>query len=226
MTMSNKYIKRSHISEAKFRDIVRSFALDVNALKIASLTKLNRNTINRYLGLIRERIVELCKQASPFQGEVEVDESYFGARRIKGKRGREAAGKTPVFGILQRGGKVYTEIVSNCSKRTLQAIIRGKVDPESVIHSDQWRGYNGLVDMGYKKHYRIRHGNDEFAHGKNHINGIESFWSYAKRRLEKFHGIPKEKFNLHLKECEFRFNHRDQNLYILLLKNFRKYPLF
>ena len=226
MTMNNKYIKCSHISEAKFRDIVRCFALDVNALKIASLTKLNRNTVNRYLGLIRERIVELCEQASPFQGEVEVDESYFGARRIKGKRGRGAAGKTPVFGILQRGGKVYTEIVSNCSKKTLQAIIRGKVDPESVIHSDQWRGYNGLVDMGYKKHYRIRHGNNEFANGKKHINGIESFWSYAKRRLEKFHGIPKEKFNLHLKECEFRFNNRNQNLYILLLNNFRKYPLF
>ena len=226
MTMNNKYIKRSHISEAKFRDIVRYFSLDVNALKIASLTKLNRNTVNRYLGLIRERIFELCEQSSPFQGEVEVDESYFGARRIKGKRGRGAAGKTPVFGILQRGGKVYTEIVSDCAKKTLQAIIRGKVDPESVIHSDQWRGYNGLVDMGYKKHYRIRHGNDEFANGKKHINGIESFWSYAKRRLEKFHGIPKEKFNLHLKECEFRFNHRNQNLYILLLNNFRKYPLF
>ena len=226
MTMNNKYIKRSHISEAKFRDIVRYFSLDVNALKIASLTKLNRNTVNRYLGLIRERIFELCEQSSPFQREVEVDESYFGARRIKGKRGSGAAGKTPVFGILQRGGKVYTEIVSDCAKKTLQAIIRGKVDPESVIHSDQWRGYNGLVDMGYKKHYRIRHGNDEFANGKKHINGIESFWSYAKRRLEKFHGIPKEKFNLHLKECEFRFNHRNQNLYILLLNNFRKYPLF
>jgi len=82
--MNNKYIKRSHISEAKFRDIVRYFSLDVNALKIESLTKLNRNTVNRYLCLIRERIVELCEQASPFQGEVEVDESYFGARRIKG----------------------------------------------------------------------------------------------------------------------------------------------
>jgi len=217
MTMNNKYIKSSHISEAKFRDIVRCFALDVNALKIASLTKLNRNTVNRYLGLIRERIVEICEQASPFSGEIEVDESYFGARRVKGKRGRGASGKTPVFGILQRGGKVYTEVVPDCARKTLQAIIRGKVDPDSIIHSDHWRGYNGLVDMGYKKHYRIRHGHNEFAHGKNHIK---------KRRLEKFHGIPKEKFNLHLKECEFRFNHRDKNLYVLLLKNFRINPLF
>ena len=85
--MINKYIERSHISEAKFRDIVRYFILDVNALKIASLTNLNRNTINRYLGLIRERIVDLCNQESPFKGEIEMDESYFGARRVKGKRG-------------------------------------------------------------------------------------------------------------------------------------------
>ena len=224
--MSNKYIKFSRISEAKFRDIIRYFVLDVDALKIAEITHLNRNTINRYVHLIRERIAELCEQGSPFQGEVEVDESYFGARRIKGKRGRGAAGKTPVFGILQRGGKVYTEIVPDCAKRTLQGIIRGKVDPESVIHSDHWRGYNGLVDMGYKKHYRIHHGNDEFANGKNHINGIESFWSFAKRRLEKFHGIPKDTFYLHLKECEFRFNNRDKNMYKTLLKTFRKKQLF
>ena len=70
--------------------------------------------------------------------------------------------------------------------------------------------YNGLVDLGYQKHYRVHHGNNEFANGKRHINGIESFWSYAKRRLMKFHGIPKKTFYLHLKECEFRFNYRNQ----------------
>ncbi len=225
MTMINKYIKRSRISESKFRQLLRLFCLDIDAQKIAKLTGLNRNTVTRYIRLIRERIVELCNRSSPFSGEVEVDESYFGARRIKGKCGRGAGGKTPVFGILQRGGKVYTKIVPNCARKTLQAIIHGKVNPDSIIHSDHWRGYSGLVDMGYKKHYRIRHGHNEFAHGKNHINGIESFWSYAKRRLEKFHGIPKSTFNLHLKECEFRFNNRDQNIYIILLEEFRKYPL-
>ncbi len=90
--MVNKYIKRSRISAAKFRDILRYFVLDVNALKIASLTCLNHNTVNRYLCFIRERIVELCDQESPFKGEIEVDESYFGARRVKGKRGRGASG--------------------------------------------------------------------------------------------------------------------------------------
>ena len=225
MTISNKYIKRSRISEAKIRELVRYFSLDLDAHKITFLTGLNRNTVNRYLLLIRKRIAEFCEQSSPFQGEIEVDESYFGAKRVKGKRGRGAYSKTPVFGLLQRGGKVYTEIVPDCARKTLQAIIRGKIEPESIIHSDSWRGYNGLVDWGYKKHYRVHHGKNEFTHGKKHINGIESFWSSAKRRLMKFHGIPKTTFYYHLKECEFRFNYRNQNIYQLILNMMRKYTL-
>ena len=209
MPTRNKYINRSRISEAKFRQLVKYFALDLDAQKVTVLTGLNRNTVNRYLRLIRERIVEFCNQSSPFKGVVEVDESYFGAKRVKGKRGRGAGGKTPVFGILQRGGKVYTVIVPNCAQKTLQAIIRGHVEVDSIIHSDQWRGYDGLVDVGYKKHYRVRHSMNEFAIGKNHINGIESFWSFAKMRLIKFYGIPRKTFLLHLKECEFRFNYRN-----------------
>jgi len=225
MSKRNKYIKGAHISERKFRAILKFFAQDLNAAQTAYFTGLNRNTVNRYLRLIRVRIVELCKQGSPFQGEIEVDESYFGAKRIKGKRGRGAYGKTPVFGILERGGQVYTEIVPDCAKKTLQAIIRGRVEIDSIIHSDQWRGYDGLVDVGYQKHFRVQHGNDQFALSNSHINGIESFWSFAKRRLEKFHGIPRTTFNLHLKECEYRFNNRDQDIYKLLLKEIRHLPL-
>ena len=129
-----------------------------------------------------------------------------------------------MFGILQRNGKVYTEIVPDCSRATLQAIIRGKVKPDSVIHSDKWRGYNGLVDVGYPKHFRVDHRDNKFTNGKSHINGIESFWSYAKRRLQKFNGINKKNFKLHLKECEFRFNNRDKNIYKLLLNFLYKYP--
>ncbi len=139
MTIRNKYLKRSRISEAKFRELLRHFSLDLSAKNIAILTNLNRNTVNRYLLILRKRIAEYCEQDSPFKGEIEVDESYFGAKRVKGKRGRGAGAKTPVFGILQRKGKVYTEI-ANCAKITLQAIIRGKVSLESIIHSDSWRG--------------------------------------------------------------------------------------
>jgi len=219
-------VDRAKISEEKFRLLIRYFVHDLDAKTITSLTGLNRSTVNRYMMLIRKRIAEFCEEESPFKGEIEVDESYFGGKRIKGKRGRGAYKKTPVFGIFKRGGKVYTEIVSDCAKATLQAIIRGRVDLDSVIHSDGWRGYNGLVDLGYKKHYRVHHGEDQFANGRSHINGIESFWAYAKGRLIKFHGVPESTFYLHLKECEFRFNYRDKDLYKMLLKMFRKYPLF
>ena len=111
MTVKNKYANRSKISEAKFRELVKLFALNLEATQIAELTGLNRNTVNRFLRAIRERLAEFCEQQSPFSGEVEVDESFFGSRRVKGKRGRGAYGKTIVFGVFKRNGKVYTEIV-------------------------------------------------------------------------------------------------------------------
>lgn len=225
MPLKNKYSYRSRISAAKTREIVKYFAVDLNATQIAVLTGLNRNTINRYLVAIRERIALFCERESPVNGEIEVDESYFGARRVRGIRGRGARGKTIVFGLFKRKGRVYTEIVPDCSKVTLQGIIRGKVDLESVIHSDGWRGYDGLVDLGYQKHFRVQHGENEFANKRSHINGIESFWSYAKTRLVRFRGIQKSTFYLHLKECEFRFNHRDEDIYQLTLKLLRTNPL-
>ncbi len=226
MTIKNKYVKRGKISEAKFRQLIKYYIHDLDAKTIASLVRLNRNTVNRYFQLIRKQIAEFCDQQSPVKGEIEVDESYFGGKRIKGKRGRGAFKKTPVFGIFKRGGRVYTEVVPDCAKATLQGIIRGRVDPDSIIHTDGWRGYNGLVDLGYKKHYRVNHGADQFANRQSHINGIESFWAFAKGRLNKFHGISDSTFYLHLKECEFRFNYRNQNLYKMLLKMFREKPLF
>ena len=145
-------------------------------------------------------------------------ESYFGARRVRGKRGRGARGKTIVFGVYKRNGRVYTEIIPNCKKTSIQAIIRGKVALASTIHTDGFRSYDGIVHMGYKKHYRIRHDRDEFVRGTAHINGIEGFWGLAKTRLVKFKGMSPSTFYLHLKECEWRFNHRDEDLYHLLLK--------
>jgi transposase len=222
----NRYYQRSRIAEWKFRLLVRYFALDLTASHSAQLTGLSERSAIVIFGKIRERIAEECERQSPFNnGEVEVDESYFGPHRVRGKRGRGAGHKTIVFGLLKRGDQVYTEIVTNCRKATLQAIIRGRVSIDAVIHSDGWRGYDGLVDVGYSKHYRVNHGNNEFANDQSHINGIESFWSYAKRRLQKFNGVPGETFYLHLKECEWRFNHRHDTLYSELLRLLRKHPL-
>ncbi len=104
---------------------------------------------------------------------------------------------------MKRDGRVYTEIVPNGTKATPQAVIQGHIAPDTVISSDGWRGYDGLVDIGFDKHFRVNHSADEFARGEYHINVIESFWSYAKRRLQKFNGISAATFYLHLKETEF-----------------------
>ena len=170
-------------------------------------------------------MAEQCESESPFSGEIEVDESYFGAWRVRGKRGRGAGGKIPVFGVLKRHGKVYTQIVPDCSRKTLQAIIRGKVSLDSAIRSGGFHSYDGLVDLGYRRHYRVNHGRDEFVTGKSHINGIENFWGIAKMRLSKFRGMSKSTFYLHLKETEFRFNHRNEDVYKLLLQMLRSNPL-
>jgi len=225
MKPKNKYINRSRISEAKFREFLKYFCLDLEAKKIVTLTGLNKNTVHRYMQLLRERIAEECEKESPMSGEIEVDESYFGPKRVRGKRGRGAGKKTPVFGLLKRNGKVYTQIIKEADRYTLHGIIQGKVDTDSIIHSDGWRGYDGLVDLGYKKHYRVHHGKNEFARGKSHINGIENFWGIAKVRLNKFRGMHPSTFYLHLKECEWRFNHRKENIYAILLQILKNKPL-
>ena len=157
------------------RALVKVFALDVPALTASVLLGLNRHTVQHYYDLLRLRILELAvDEARPFTGEVEVDESYFGPRRVRGKRGRGAGGKTPVIGLLKRGGKVFTEIVENCSKQALMPIIKGQVLSAATVYTDGWKSYEGLVLGGYK-HHRIHHHENQFARGKNHVNGIESF---------------------------------------------------
>ena len=225
MKPQNKYLNGTHISEVKFREILRYFCEDETAVKTARYTRLNRHTIDRIYTLLRKRILTLTltHNKDKISGEVEIDESYFGARRVRGKRGRGARGKVPVFGILKRGGEVHLTIVKNCSRAQLLPVLKGKVLDGVRVYSDGWRPYDGLV-YNYD-HYRVYHSHDEFARGKNHINGIESFWSYAKRRLNKFNGIHKHKFALYLKECEFRFNCRDKDMYDILLSKLREKPL-
>jgi len=224
--MKNAYCKSSKLSEARFRQIVKCFALDLTATQTAEMTGVSRNSINLLFSAIRRRIAENSRLESPLSGEFEADESYFGPTRVRGKRGRGASRKTIVFGLLKRNGNVYVQVVPNVKAKTLQAIIRGHADIESVIHTDGWPGYDGLVDLGYEKHFRVNHGENEFSdYDGNHINGIESFWSFAKARLSKFKGVSGNNFELHLRETEFRFNNRNVDIYKLLLKLLRKNPV-
>lgn len=224
-TGKNKYYRRSRISAKVFRRLIRAFAMDLTATDAAELTGLSVRSVNPIYLKVRQRIAEHCEAQSPFRGEVEVDESYFGPKRVRGKRGRGAGGKTIVFGIFQRNGHVYTEVVPDARKKTLIKAIRGRVGLRSIVHSDGWRGYDGLVDVGYARHLRVNHGDNEFANDRSHINGIESFWAFAKHRLARFKGVPRHTFYLHLKETEFRFNHRRGNLYQAVLKLLRNNPI-
>lgn len=223
--MASRYQKRSRISDKQYRQIVRLFCQDLTASQIAKLTGINRNSINHTLTYIRTVIVAYCDATSSLSGEVEIDESYFGPRRVRGVRGRGAGKKVIVFGLLKRNGKVYTQIVPNVSREALKQIVQNKVKPDSTIYSDGWKSYDGLVDWGYKRHYRVNHGNNEFvnrANPKNHINGIENLWGIVKVRLTKLRGLRKDHFNLHLKECEFRYNMRHEDMCHKLLKLLRK----
>jgi len=167
------------------------------------LAGVNKSTAAYYYHRLRELILQGTEEQSPLGGEVELDESYFGGKR-KGKRGRGAGGKVPVFGILKRGGKVYTKVIKDAQTRMLLPIIRERIVPDSVVYTDALSSYN-VLDISEFRHVRINH-SKHFVEQKNHINGIENFWNQAKRHLRKFNGIPKEHFPLFLKECEWRFN--------------------
>ena len=198
-------MRKSRLSRSIQDKLMEHFVAGSTARCAASLVGVNFKTACYYFQRLREIIAAQLEAESHevFDGEIEVDESYFGGTR-KGKRGRGAAGKVPVFGLLKRGGRVYTKIIPDASSATLIPIIERKVIPDSIVYSDCWRAYN-VLDVSEFKHYRINH-SKLFADKKNHINGIENFWNQAKRHMRKFNGIPRQNFGLFLKECEWRFN--------------------
>ena len=210
-------MRKSRLGSAKQSKLIEHFVAGTTARCAADLIGVNRNTAAYYFQRLREIVVYELESESHevFVGEIEVDESYFGGSR-KGKRGRGAAGKVPVFGLLKRGGKVYTKIIADASSQTLMPIITNKVIPDSIVYSDSWRGYN-VLDVSDFKHYRINH-SKLFADKQNHINGIENFWNQAKRHMRKFNGVPKANFVLFLKECEWRFNNPTPQAQLVILK--------
>jgi len=122
--MVKQYKKHFRISDKTIREILKLFLLDIEATKVSEISNISRPAINRLFTYFRIIISDYCEENSIFEtGEIEIDESYFGASRVKGKRGRGARGKAPVFGLLKRDDKFYTQIVKNCSKSVLMPII-------------------------------------------------------------------------------------------------------
>ena len=198
--------RRSRLAVARQHALVAHFVAGVTARTAAEVVGVNRRTATLYYHKLRELIAARLEEEAPFSvGDVEVDESYFGGVR-KGKRGRGAACKVAVFGLLKRAGKVYATMISDARSSTLTGIIRQRVKPDSVVYTDSYRSYD-VLDVSEFHHRRINH-RHAFVDRANHINGIENFWNQAKRHLRRYNGIPKNHFHLFLKECEWRFNYR------------------
>lgn len=199
--------RRSRLSRSIQIELIKYFCAGVTARSAAELSGVNRNTAILFFYKLRETIHDKIVNEEPpmMAGEIELDESYFGGRR-KGKRGRGAGGKVPVFGLLKRNGYVHAVIIPNSSSQTLFPIIREKIRPHSIVYTESFRAYD-VLDVSEVHHDRINH-SELFADKHNHINGIENFWNQSKRHLRRYNGVPKEHFHLFLKECEWRFNHR------------------
>jgi len=207
--------RRSRLSVSIQRALIVQFVSGVPARTAADLVGVNRHTARLYYHKLRELIAAKLAQEAPFEiGDIEVDESYFGGHR-KGKRGRGAAGKVAVFGLLKRAGKVYATMIPDTRSSTLVEIIRERIQPDSVVYTDSYRSYD-VLDVSEFRHKRINH-QEQFADRQNHINGIESFWNHAKRHLRGYNGIPRAHFHLFLKECEWRFNYRPAGRLLKLL---------
>jgi transposase len=197
--------RKSRLGKRQQSKLLEHFVAGSTANATAEIVGVQSNTAIRFFMKLRKLIASKLPSYD-LSGEVEADESYFGGVR-KGKRGRGAAGKVAVFGLLKRGGKVYTAIIPNAKTETLLPIIKEQVTPDSIVYTDTWSSYNALDVSGFH-HKRINH-SVEFANEKNHINGIENFWNQAKRHLRKFNGIKPASFYWFLKECEWRFNGGD-----------------
>lgn len=217
--MAEMYKRRSRLSSRKQQELIKLFVTGVSARAASEVTEVHKNTATKFFMGLRQLIASKLPSYE-LSGDVEADESYFGGER-KGKRGRGAAGKVAVFGLLKRGGKVYTAIIPNAKTETLLPIIRENVMPDSIVYTDYWRGYNAL-DVSEFYHMRINH-SKLFADQGNHINGIENFWNQAKRNMRKYNGIKQENFYWFLKEQEWRFNGGNHKTLLNQLKYWYKH---
>jgi transposase len=194
-------------------ELLKAFCLTASAHHATRIVRCDYRTAHRAYTGFRQALRTLADdERQKLLGELELDESYFGGRR-KGRRGRGAAGKVAVLGILERNGRVFTVVVPNCKKETLMAKIRATTVKGSVYYTDEFTSYHDLKHHG--KHVPINH-QETFADGAAHINGIEGFWSYAKQLYRNCHGVDAANFPLYLVEYEFRYNHRDDHLVTLL----------
>lgn len=222
--LTDTWLAHTRFTLAEIYELLFWFELELTDHAIARRVEVPYHRVHRFLLQLRRAIAAFeDRSVVLLDGEVEIDETYFGPqfknrrranRRKLRKAGKVFAGrgvgqlKQAVFGIYERtDGIVYVEPVPNATRETLHPIIHEKVSIETRIYSDNWGGYQGLEDE-YAGHEVVHHRAREYVRGTATINGIEGFWAYAKERLAKHHGVSPNHFLFYLKETEYRFNHR------------------
>lgn len=202
------------LTSRQWRVLLGWFVRGLSSQAVAHETGLERKRVLRALTCLRQR---MRREVPPiFRGTVEVDETYLGGswrNRRRGHRPRDVPRgrgtfKTPVFGILCRGGQVWAQVVPDVAARTLLPLIRRRVKRGTIVCSDAWWSYTGIAANGYV-HRLVQHGQGQFSDCRgSHINGLEGFWGYLKRRLAAKGGIRRERLPLYLAEYVWRYNHR------------------
>jgi transposase len=209
MPREKRYYRRSRIPESKFCELVRYFAEDLSATDVANLTGLTRKSVTTIFLKLRQRMAEECERVSPAMvSRIRQDTSLASARCVCGRCRRGVSFKSPVFGVLANQGKVFAQEIPDCRKPILRAIVRHRLDPAHVS-TDGWHGYDALVEAESPLPFRVT---NDHAGGSKGTQNIQSFWSFARQRLQKFNGVPNRTFYLHLKESEWRFNFSNNDL--------------
>jgi transposase len=208
----------SRLSEADKRKLLEYFVLGVPAYRARFRAPCSRPTTERFYRQIRAVMAISEELAAPFEGAIECDETMLGGRR-RGKRGWGASGKVLIFGMLKRNGVVRVFAVPNRQKATLLPLIVQHTSPGSLFYTDEYSAYASLKVQG--EHIVVTK-DKGIPQGRDHINGIEGFWSYAKNWLSMYRGVPQKFVHLYLAELSYRFNHREQDLYPLLHKALRQ----
>ena len=230
MAGGNKYYRRSRIPEWKFRALVRYFAEDMSATDVGRLTGLTRKTVTTIFLKIRRRIAQDCSRRSPFAtGRLSLDDSHACTVCVCGRAACALSSRTPVFALLSHETRVYTEMIPDCRKATLRALIRGRLPAGAAGELDGWHGFDGLIDIDYGKPFRVGR-RAVGADGREDVlepldDDVEQFWGFVRRRLGKFYGVSNRTFHLHLKECEWRYNLREADTYAELLALLGTHPL-
>ena len=223
--MKNPYAKETHFSKRQFRKLLQLFCKDFNATQIADLMHINRNTANLWINRIRARILLITEREKMNDAVcVQMDETYFTKTKEYFPKYKLSHEEIVVFGCIDSAGRVYAKIVPKCRKEYIFPIIFNCCAKDATIYTDSAVLYKGLAKLGYK-HHTVNHRDMEFSRYENNVcittNRIEGYWGWLKVRLAKFRGVKWDNLDVHIAESVWRYNHRQDDIYKLLLKEFR-----